>query len=128
LGERVQAGKLVYTVLEADWKAELSSGAVPKDRYLQVKVSVTNSGGQTVSLPGFALDGPGGSSYVEKMDDMGKVPDWFGMIRTVNPGETRTGYVVFDAPVGAYKLQLSDGGEIGSERHATVEIPAQLGD
>ena len=49
MGERVQVGPLVYQVLESDWRSELGSGGrTPKDRYLFVKVSITNSSGSPV--------------------------------------------------------------------------------
>ena len=50
MGERVQVGPLVYQVLESDWRSELGSGGrTPKDRYLFVKMSITNSSGSPVS-------------------------------------------------------------------------------
>ena len=43
------------------------------------------------------------------------VPKWLGVLRNLSAVQTEQGVVVFDVPLGAYKLQVQDGGEIGSE-------------
>src|SRR6476661_858772 len=60
MGERVQLGPLVYQVLESDWRTELGGGGrTPKDRYLFVKVNITNTAGSAVAVPGLAIEGAG---------------------------------------------------------------------
>jgi hypothetical protein len=56
---------------------------------------------------------------------MDQVPSWFGMLRHIQPVETREGVVVFDVPTGGYKLDIADG-DVGLERHALIDIPLQL--
>jgi hypothetical protein len=127
MGEKVQAGPLIYTVMEAEWKAQLEgSGRMPANRFLFIRVSITNSSGSPVSAPAFTLQGPGGKTYEEVTEDLGEVRDWLNILRTIAPGKTEQGYVIFDAPVGAYKLVMSDAGEVGQEKYAHVEIPVQL--
>lgn len=128
MGERVQAPPIVYNVLEAEWKPELGPGGrAPKHRFLFVRVSATNSGGQTVSIPPFQLESKDGqTTYQEETDKMDAVRNWLGMIRSVEPAQTETGYVVFDVPIGPYKLLMYDGGEPEKERYAIVEIPVIL--
>jgi hypothetical protein len=127
MGERVQVGPLVYTILESEWKTALSEGgAAPKNRFLFLRLSIMNSGSQPVASPGLTLLGPGDVSYPEMTDNLEQVSNSLGMLRNIAPGQTQNGYVVFDAPMGAYKLVVSDGGEIEHERHAHIEIPVHL--
>lgn len=127
MGEKVQAGPLIYTALESDWRESLGEGGrAPKQRFLFIRVSITNSGGQPVSVPGLTLLGAGDQEFTEVTENMENVRNWLGLLRTVQPGGTEQGYVVFDAPLAAYKLKVSDAGEVGSERTALIDIPVQL--
>jgi hypothetical protein len=126
MGERVQVGPLVYQVLESDWRSELGSGGrTPKSRYMFVKLSITNSSGKTISTPTLTLEGAG-QTYTEVTEDMDKVDNWFGLLRNIGPSQTEQGWIVFDAPMAAYKLAVPDAGDIGHEQHAHVDIPVQL--
>jgi hypothetical protein len=127
MGERVQAGKIIYNVLEAEWKAALTEGGrAPQHRFLFLRVSITNSGGQPVSVPAFELLGTNDTNYQEVTENMAGVRNWLGLLRTVAPATTEEGTVVFDAPLAAYKLVLRDGSEVDNERYAHVEVPVAL--
>lgn len=129
MGEKVQVGPLTYTVLEAQWKPSLNesgSGRPPKNRYLFVKVTATNSGAKAETLPTFQLIGDNSEPRQEVTEGVQDVPNWFGVLRRVQPAQTEQGYAVFDAPIAAYKLVISDGGEVGAEKFAHVELPVQL--
>lgn len=127
MGERVQAGPLIYTVLEAEWKTQLEgSGRMPANRFLFIRVSITNSSGAAISAPAFTLLGAGGKTYEELTEGLDEVRNWLNILRTIAPAQTEQGYVIFDAPVGAYKMVLSDAGEVGNEKHAHVDIPVHL--
>ncbi|HYO80732.1 MAG TPA: DUF4352 domain-containing protein [Bryobacteraceae bacterium] len=127
MGERVQAGQLVYNVLDAQWKQELGEGGkVPRDRFLVLKVSITNNGGQRASIPPFELQPANGERMQEVTEGLGGVTDWLGTLRTLDPRTTEEGVVVFDAPMAAYKLVASDGGELENERFALIDIPVVL--
>src|SRR5262245_17029876 len=66
LGERVQIGPAIYNVLESEWKTALTEGGrAPQNRFLFIKISVTNSGGSTLSMPTFQLQGRDGTKYPE---------------------------------------------------------------
>jgi hypothetical protein len=128
MGEKVQAGPLTYTVLEAHSRPALSDTALgnpPQNRYLFVKVSITNSGNRATPVPAFELVG-NQQTYHEVTEGLQDVPDALGVLRSVQPAQTEQGSVIFDAPVGAYKFAISDGGEPGSEKYAHVDIPVQL--
>lgn len=129
MGQGVQLGTLTYNVLETNWKSQLGGGPsarIPKNRYLLVKLTITNGAGQTSSVPEMALVNAAGQSFQEITEGVESVPKWLGVLRNLAPVQTDEGIVVFDVPLGAYKLQVSDGGEIGSEKKALIEIPLQL--
>ena len=126
MGERVQVGPMVYQVLESDWRNELGAGGkAPKDRYLFIKVTIANSSGSSVSVPAFTIEA-NGKSYNEITEHMDKVDDWLGLLRNIGGSQTNQGWVVFDAPMAAYKLVATDGGDIGAEKFAHVDIPVEL--
>lgn len=127
MGERVEAGSLVYTVVDAQWPHELAEGAkAPQHRYLRIRVSVTNSGGNAMEIPPFELEDAEGTRIQEVTDGLGSLEGRLGMLRSVQPAQTEQGLIVFDAPMQAYKLVLSDGGDLEKERHALVDIPVNL--
>ena len=129
MGQRVQLGTLTYNVLETNWKSQLGGGPsarIPKNRYLLVKLTITNGGGQSSSIPEMALLNAAGLSFQEMTEGVESVPKWLGVLRNLAPVQTDEGIVVFDVPLGAYKMQVSDGGEIGSEKKALIEIPLHL--
>jgi hypothetical protein len=127
MGEKVQAGPLVYTVLESEWKSALTDGGrAPAHRFLFLRLNITNTSNRPVALPAFVLRDPKGQDYPEVVDNMQDVRDWMGLLRNVQPSQTQSGWIVFDAPMGAYKLAVSDGGDVDTEKHALIEIPVHL--
>ncbi len=128
MGETVQAGHLTYHVMEAHWTPEIPNVANrPGDRYLLVRLDVTNKGNSAIAVPGFTLIAPNGKTYAEVTQGVNSAANWLGLLRSVEPNQKLQGVAIFDAPIGGYKLALSDGGEIGTEKNAHVEIPADLG-
>ena len=126
MGEKVQLGGLTYQVLETDWRTELGPGGrAPNDRYLFVRVSVVNAAGERLPIPAMTIEGSG-KTYTEVTDGMEKVENWLGLIRNIDAGGTDHGWIVFDAPVAAYKLVVTEPGEVGQEKYARVDIPLQL--
>src|SRR4051794_21148532 len=92
MGERVQVGPLIYQVLESQWRSELGTGGrAPKERYLFMKVSITNKGGSAVAVPALAIEGQG-KSYNEVTEDTDKVDNWFGLLRNIGPSKTEQGW------------------------------------
>lgn len=126
MGERVQVGPIIYNVLESEWKPALTEGGrAPKNRFLFLRLTMTNSGGSPVTVPSFELIKPDGTRYQEVTEKMEGVNRWLGLFRSLEPSGTDEGYIIFDAPLGAYQLLLKDP-DLASEAHATVEIPVQL--
>lgn len=128
MGERVSVGSVIYTILHAEWKTSVGEGRggrTPQHRFLELRLNVTNSGPKEVGIPLLSLFDPNGKQYRE-LDDVEGVPGWLGLYRMLKQVETQQGTIVFDAPPGAYKLQVTDGGEPGSEVIAYVDIPLNL--
>jgi hypothetical protein len=125
LGDKVQAGPLIYNVLESRWRAQIGEGPVsrvPERRFLIIHLSVTNSGGQDVNIPSMVVEDQGGQVFNESLDGRG-IPSWMGIIRKLKPADTLDGAIVFDVDPKSYKLKLDDGSG-GSV--AMVELPLQF--
>jgi Domain of unknown function (DUF4352) len=126
MGEKVQAGQLIYNVFETKWQAQIGEGQQarrPANRFMIMHLTIVNSGAEPVSAPSFKLTDESGRTYTESMEGQG-VPLWLGMIRKVKPADTLEGNAVFDVEPKSYKLKLDDGSESGSV--VIVELPLQF--
>jgi hypothetical protein len=128
MGERVPVGQMTYSVVESAWRPQLGEGfkiRTPEQRFLLLKISVTNGTGKDVSIPLLTLEGNNGQTYHEIADGEG-VDNWFGLLRTLNPGETQQGNILFDVPLTSYKLRVPDVNVSGFEGYASVQIPLRM--
>lgn len=129
MGDAVKAGPLIYNVLDAEWKTQLGEGPearAPKNRFLLVQLTVTNSGGSESDIPPVTLEDAQGNSHAEIIDGQG-VPDWLGILRKLAPAETEQGRVLFDVPTGAYRVRVTDATpELGKEKFALIDLPLRM--
>ncbi|MEP7366740.1 MAG: hypothetical protein ABI972_26070 [Acidobacteriota bacterium] len=128
MGERIQVGPLIYTILEADWQNDLpgeASPRVPQHKFLTIRATVTNSGSREINMPLLHLVDEANNEILESDDGKG-VEEWFGIYRVIKPADTLPGRLLFDARPGNYKLLLSDGGDLEQEITALVAIPLRL--
>ena len=128
MGEKVPLGPFTYSVIESEWKTELagSKGRLdPKQRFLVLKLIVANSATERKALSFLAVRNDKGEEFPEVQDVEG-VPGWMGFLREIPPGGTDTGTIIFDAPLGHYRLVLNDGGAPGEERISLVDLPLQM--
>jgi hypothetical protein len=128
MGERVPVGQMTYIVVESAWRNQLGESfqaRSPEQRFLLVKISVTNGTGKEVSIPLLTLEGNNGQTYRELADGKG-VDNWFGLLRTLSPAETQQGNILFDVPLTSYKLRVPDISDPGLERFVSVQIPLRL--
>jgi len=126
MGEKVPDGPLTYTVVEKLWQSQLGEGfqlRVPENRFLMITISATNNSGNEVSVPLLQLEGSNGT-YREIENGEG-VDNWFGILRTLAPSQTQQGRMLFDVPLGTYRLRLSDGNS-AAEKYTYVQIPLAL--
>ncbi|HSW50980.1 MAG TPA: DUF4352 domain-containing protein [Bryobacteraceae bacterium] len=129
IGERADAGLIIYTALEAVWRPQLGESAAPRlpqDRFLLVRLRITNSSPHETSVPVTTLVSSSGREYQELSDGEG-VEDWLGVLRHLKPNETMFGWVVFDAPRGDYQLRVSDDAfDPADARLALIQLPLRL--
>jgi len=128
MGERVPIGQMTYSVVESAWRTQLGESfkiRTPEQRFLLIKVSATNGTGKDVSVPLLTLEGTNGQTYRELADGDG-VDNWFGVLRTISPGQTQQGNVVFDVPLTSFRLRVPDINESGFESYASVQIPLRI--
>jgi Domain of unknown function (DUF4352) len=128
MGQQMQVGPLIYNVLETKWVSQLGDmlrQRVPKQRFLLVRISVTNSGGQEVSLPFLSLEDAKGQSYPEEQSGEG-VDGWMGFLRTIQPAQTENGWLVFDVAPGSYNLRVSGETSSGDEQSVLIHIPLSV--
>jgi hypothetical protein len=125
LGQEVQVGDLRYTVLGATWMERIEA-STPKYRFLVVRLNVHNQGQRTVPLRGFELISSSGERTQETTTGIEDLPEFLGILRSLEPGQAETGTVVFDVPLAAYTLAVPDGQDIEKERVAHIEIPVQV--
>jgi len=126
MGDRAPAGPVTYVGLTADYRMELPGAKdALKNRYLVILLSATNGSGEEITLPHTRLIAADGTEIPEITEIEG-FPQWMGVLRRVAPSSTEQGYVVFDVPVGAYKLQVSSGGDLEKEQIAQIEIPTKI--
>jgi hypothetical protein len=126
LGERVQVGRLAYTVYETQWLTRLGEGLkarIPQHRFFLVRLSALNHANRDLMVPALTLEDDRGNTYAEVTNGEG-VPQWIGFLRQVKPGKTLQGNIAFDAPPGHYKLRLADEDE---ELAAYIDIPLSFG-
>lgn len=122
MGDRVELGHLVYTVLETRWASQLGDGPtarVPQHRFFLVRMNVGNTGNGRAIVPNMTIEDDHGNSYPEVRDGEG-VPEWLGFLRPVTTLQAAAGNAVFDVPPAHYKLQVTDE---DSQRSALVDIP-----
>jgi hypothetical protein len=129
MGEDLHVGPLTYNVIDTDWKDRLGEGTsarMPSNRFLLIRMSVTNAGNSETIIPTMTLIDSSGTTHTELTDGAG-VPDWLGMIRRVQPSQTQRGVVLFDVPGKAYSLQVAfEGEDPESEKTGRVTIPLRF--
>jgi hypothetical protein len=110
LGERVQTGPLEYSVYDTHWYLTLGppgNPRVPTNRFLVLRMSISNSGATESAVPTLSLIDDAGLVINEVSDGTG-VPDWMGTIRKVPPVKSERGTIAFDAAPRHYKLRVAD--------------------
>ena len=129
MGEKASAGLIVYSLLESAWKTQLgepSSPRLPRDRFLLLRLGVTNGGPNDADIPLTTLVSTEGKEYPE-LSDGGGVEDWLGLLRTLKSNETTFGWVLFDAPRGDYQLRVSDDAfDPADAKLALIQVPLRL--
>ena len=125
MGEKVPLGPFTYSVIESERKTELttSKGRLdPKQRFLVLQLTVSNGSTERKALSFLQIRNDKGEEFPE-VQDLEGMPGWMGILRDIPPAGSVTGNIVFDAPLGHYRLVLNDGGAAGEERTSLVDLP-----
>jgi len=125
MGERAAVGNLTYNVLEATFFSQLGDSGksrIPEKRFLVIRMAITNGGAKEAELPLFRVIDDNRQEYPE-LQPADFLSGWFGFIRKIGPTQTEEGRIVFDVAPKTYKLEVTDGAEIGKEKLAFIEIP-----
>jgi hypothetical protein len=128
MGENVPVGQMTYVVVDSAWRNQLGQAfkiRSAEQRFLLIKLSVTNGTGQDVAIPLLSLEGTNGQTYREIADGEG-VDNWFGLLRSISPGQNQQGNILFDVPLTSYKLRIPDVADAGLEKYVSVQIPLRL--
>lgn len=128
MGEKVEVKPLTYNVIESNWYSQLGDQfrtRSPQQRFLAITLSITNGGGSDVAVPLFSLQNSDGQNFTEVENGDG-LQNWMGLLRQVGPAQTLEGKILFDVPLGSYKLRLTDGAGPGAEKYAWVTIPLHI--
>lgn len=126
MGQKVQVGKIVYSVLEAEWRSDVPGGKQPpKNRVLQLTMAITNSSSQETAIPTLRLISAKSEEFAEFIEIEGNM-SWLGLLRRLQPSLTETAAIYFDVPIGAYKLEVVDHSDAENEKTAYIDIPASL--
>lgn len=121
-GEKAEHNKLTYSVVDAQILPRLGedpNARIPQNRFFIVQISVSSSNNQPSPIPALALVDDAGKVYPELADGTG-VQRWMGVIRSVDPAQTESGQILFDAPAAHYKLRLTDDTD---EDDVFIDIP-----
>ena len=89
MGEKVQLGKLSYTVFETQWLTHLGEGPparVPQNRFFLVRFSATNSGSDELDRPQLHGRRTIKGNVYEELPNGDGVPQWAGYLRSRQAG------------------------------------------
>jgi hypothetical protein len=128
MGDPVKTGALVYTVLDTEWFDQIGDAAsprLPRNHFLSVRLSVTNTGSLTSGIPPLTIVNKQRVTYAE-LNDANGLSEWLGYMRSVKPAETLHGRILFDAPTGDYQLRVVDDAEPENQSSATIHMPLEL--
>ena len=128
MGERMRVGNLIFTVLESQWRTslgEMFSQRLPQQRFLLLRLTITNSGGQEISVPLLNLVDSRGNEFPELQNGEG-VNGWLGLFRTIAPAQTADGWILFDVNPNSYSLRVTDASSPENEQSLLISIPLNL--
>ena len=128
MGEKVPLGPFTYSVIDSEWKTDVmtAKGRLdPKQRFLVLRLTVANSAAEPKAISYLAIRNDKGEETTE-VQDLEGVEGWMGVLRDIPASGSTTGTIIFDVPLGHYRLVLNDGGAAGEERLSLVDLPINL--
>jgi hypothetical protein len=123
IGESFFVGYWSYRCDKARWQKTIGYGysqEFPDAVFLVIDLAARNNDRTASVLPPLKLVDGEGREYDESSKAV-LMEGSFGILKTLNPGVTGTGYVVFDVPRGKYALKVSGG--FTSGKYELVDLP-----
>lgn len=123
IGEDVLIGYWAYRCDGAHWAKSIGYNVMteyPDAEFLVVNLSILNNDNSASILPPLKLVDAQGREYEESSKSI-SLGDAFGVLKSVNPGVTSHGSVLFDVPPGDYSLRVSGGFTSGET--ALIDLP-----
>lgn len=122
IGQDVWVGYWGYHCNGVRWRKQIGSEddpQLPDALFLVVDLTIENRDTSASILPSLELIDAEGRTYDES-DKQLFVDGSFGPLKSVNPGVSSRGYVLFDVPRGNYWLQVSGG--LLSDQRALIRL------
>jgi hypothetical protein len=125
MGETITIGYTTYCPSKAWWSNALSNNRYlnrrPDAAFLFIDVTVRNDDKSASMIPPFKLVDEGGAEY-DSDSGADMVDGSLGLLTSLNPGVSKRGFVVFDAPrEHTYRLKVSGGYLSGKDALFEVE-------
>jgi len=123
LNTDVFVGYWAYRCISAHWQRSIGSeytAQYPDARFLVVDLAIRNNDKTASALPPVKLVDSDGREYDESSKGI-FMENSFGILKSLNPGVSSRGYVVFDVPAGKYALKVSGGFTSGES--GLIELP-----
>lgn len=127
----VRVGYTTYQVLSANVYRQLPGDSAQRHApdsgaYIVVKVTVRNNDMDQRTIPPFKLRDADGAEYGTSSNAVW-LKDHIGLLDELNPGVSKTGLILFDAPADrAYALKVSGGYASGESTLIPLHIGSQL--
>ena len=123
IGDSVTVGYWSYRCSSAQWRQSIGSEysrQYPDASFLVVNLGIRNNDKTASVLPPVKLVDESGRVYDESSKGI-FLENSFGMLKSLNPGVTSYGNIVFDVPNGTYSLKLSGGFTSGDSVY--IDLP-----
>ena len=128
VGERVEAGIFGYHVSSFDWATQIGAGPEAKtaaQRFLIVRLDAFNRSSTDQLVPPLTLMDDSDQIYPEVTAATAD-SQWLGLNRKVGANETGRGNVIFDVPLGHYRLRLVDATNL--DQTVLIDLPLRIDD
>ena len=123
VNENVLVGYWAYRCMSAHWQNSIGSGYTteyPDASFLIVDLAIRNNDKTASTLPPVKLVDSDDREYDESSKGI-IMQNSIGILKSLNPGVSSRGYVVFDVPAGKYALKVSGGFTSGASE--LIDLP-----
>ena len=123
IGDTVIVGKWAYRCHGTSWERSIGTEypkQYPDAEFLVVDLTIRNNDRTASILPPLRLIDAEGREYEESSKGI-FIDHSFGLLKSVNPTVSSSGYALFDVPQGKYRLKVSGG--FTSDEWQLIDLP-----